>query len=623
MEKTGKNAGAAFLAVLFSATILFLAGCATSDFGVKQEGIESWIEEHQYTALSGDGLSLNTKSYLQRGGKVEEYEEHPDVLLKSLHAEAWKKRDRKLVAALIELCYAQAKEHSDPEEAVPYYLSSAVYAYTYLFDKRFSKKPSPYEPEFLHAVRFYNYASAKVFRYLTSNGLVVNRNFSISYLTGKVEFESAECKLPYKLSHFTHFEICYEYSPYGFHMRTRQSGLGVPFVGIGDMKRWKREGEIFDIGSAAYPGTMLLRFVPDGENDFKVTPEYLDPMETTDVTIDGDEVPLEADLSTYLGFVLNDGSRISPLLSMMNPDRMRETEGLYMLSRYDKRKIPVVFVHGLMSYPRAWTQMINTLLSDPVMRTKYQFWLFAYPTANPILYSASKLRRSLYAAREKFDPKHANKNFDKMVLVGHSMGGLLSKIMVQNAGNVFLERLLGIFSLEEIEELDPKQKAFLREMAMYKRVPFVNEVIFLNVPHRGSMVTRWTVAVWAAKLISLPKRLVSKVVEINKKLLTAARLREHQAPDYVSTGVDNLDPDNPTIKITSELPIDKHVVYHSIIGNNERAGIAGGTDGIVPYQSAHLDGAVSELIIHSGHSGQKTPAAIMEVDRILREHLKR
>ena len=62
--------------------------------------------------------------------------------------------------------------------------------------------------------------------------------------------------------------------------------------------------------------------------------------------------------------------------------------------------------------------------------------------------------------------------------------------------------------------------------------------------------------------------------------------------------------------------------YHSIIGNNKEGGTPGGTDGIVPYSSSHLDGARSELIVHSGHSAQKNPLAIQEVRRILLLHLE-
>jgi len=39
---------------------------------------------------------------------------------------------------------------------------------------------------------------------------------------------------------------------------------------------------------------------------------------------------------------------------------------------------------------------------------------------------------------------------------------------------------------------------------------------------------------------------------------------------------------------------------------------------VVPYRSAHLDGADSELAIPSWHSVQETPAAILELRRILR-----
>jgi hypothetical protein len=39
----------------------------------------------------------------------------------------------------------------------------------------------------------------------------------------------------------------------------------------------------------------------------------------------------------------------------------------------------------------------------------------------------------------------------------------------------------------------------------------------------------------------------------------------------------------------------------------------------VPYQSSHLPGATSELVIPFSHSVQETPEAILEIRRILRE----
>lgn len=78
--------------------------------------------------------------------------------------------------------------------------------------------------------------------------------------------------------------------------------------------------------------------------------------------------------------------------------------------------------------------------------------------------------------------------------------------------------------------------------------------------------------------------------------------------------------DNPMLQTLVEIPIDPHVTYHSIIANHKAADTPGGTDGVVPYESAHLEGAASEKIIRSDHSVQKHPLGIQEVKRILREH---
>ena len=116
-----------------------------------------------------------------------------------------------------------------------------------------------------------------------------------------------------------------------------------------------------------------------------------------------------------------------------NFERPGLESALFMLRPYERGKIPVVFVHGLASSPRAWVQTINELQNNPVLAARYQFWMFIYPTGQPIPGSADQLRRSLIKARESFDPEQSDAAFDRMVLVGHSMGGLLSKMMVQDS----------------------------------------------------------------------------------------------------------------------------------------------------------------------------------------------
>jgi pimeloyl-ACP methyl ester carboxylesterase len=606
-----------FIYILIAVSLIF-TGCR-SEFGVEHAKIEDWIIDHQSSALV-DGLSVETTDFLLRTGNLENYHSDPEKMLKKLYEEVIRTKDRKLVAVLVELCYNQARLISDRDYSVSYYLSSAVYAYFYLFSPLLKDPPSPYEPEFIYTVNFYNFATAEVFRYLRDKKLLSVSNFNMPFLTGKVKFTEAKNGLPYGIKYFNDFILCFENLPIGFHNHTRQSGLGVPLIAIGNEFE-KRKDEIFDISKMACPGSFFIRFKITEEKTIEAHPEYYDAFNTSAIDIYKYKVPLEIDLSSYLGFILKKSATVSPIMAMINPERMLKAEGLYILTPYNKNKIPVVFVHGLMSNARTWGQMLNTLLKYKDIREKYQFWFFVYPTANPVLYSAAKLRKALNKVRQKFDPEHNDAAFDEMVLVGHSLGGILSKMMVQTPGNVFLKKGLNLYSIDKLD-LTKEQRKFVEEMIMFKRLSFVSEVIFLNVPHRGSETTRDTISVWAAKLIHMPEKLVNDMKGVHRKPVIASGIENSYSQVYISTGVDNLDPDNGAINIIADLPIDKNVKYHSIIGNEDKAGIPGGTDGIVSYLSAHLDGAESEIVILSDHGGHKKPEAIMEVRRILLEHLQ-
>ena len=113
---------------------------------------------------------------------------------------------------------------------------------------------------------------------------------------------------------------------------------------------------------------------------------------------------------------------------------------LYMSRPYEAGKIPVIFVHGLVSSPRAWVKTINELENTPLIDSRYQFWVFLYPTGLPIPSSARRLRESLERVRNVIDPTHSDPALDQTVLVGHSMGGVLSKMMAQRTGASLVER---------------------------------------------------------------------------------------------------------------------------------------------------------------------------------------
>jgi hypothetical protein len=58
-----------------------------------------------------------------------------------------------------------------------------------------------------------------------------------------------------------------------------------------------------------------------------------------------------------------------------------------------------------------------------------------------------------------------------------------------------------------------------------------------------------------------------------------------------------------------------------ISGGGDWGAFGAGNDGVVAYESAHLDGVASEKVVHSSHSTQSEPETIQEVRRILRAHV--
>ena len=144
----------------------------------------------------------------------------------------------------------------------------------------------------------------------------------------------------------------------------------------------------------------------------------------------------------------------------------------------------------------------------------------------------------------------------------------------------------------------------------------MKEVIFIATPHRGSYMASNPIVKFGNKFINLPGSLAKSAVALGN-------LREASmmgTPFTMPTALDNMDASNRFIKALSSLPIAPGVHAHSIIPVKGSGPIEEGNDGVVEYQSAHIDGVESELVVRSGHSTQATPQTIEEVRRILYEH---
>lgn len=304
------------------------------------------------------------------------------------------------------------------------------------------------------------------------------------------------------------------------------------------------------------------------------------------------------------------------LLGFVRGDRFSDATGLHPLETPSTDKIPVVFVHGLLSEPNTWRFLHAALLADPVIRQRYQFLAFQYPSSAPVQWSSTRLRQSLSQWRQRMDPDGVHTNLHRMVLVGHSMGGLLSRMQIVRGGR----GLYGRYFRRSIDELrlGEENRRMVRDMFFFDPNPDVERVVFICVPHRGSpMATDWPgrAARYLARLPITALEVTGDLVTLNGDALT---LRGRISP---GSSIDSLRPDSDTVRLLEELPMDPRVRVASIIGCQEGCDDPShSSDGVVPYWSSHLEG-VPETVIPSDHSGQNHPQCAEEIRRLLHEHL--
>lgn len=399
---------------------------------------------------------------------------------------------------------------------------------------------------------------------------------------------------------------------------TLVSGPGAPLVarvrGANDAKT-RRHFELAD--DTVVPLTATVRFgatAPNGAREAFL--ELHDPrwQETAG------KCPLAADYTTPLAAAVElgrTGFLNLGLLGFLRGDRYYEKTGLYPVEPHQPGKIPVVLVHGLISEPNDWRFLRNALLADPTIRRNCQFWVFFYPTSLPVTYSAAMLREGLDTARDQLDPARHDPAMSQMLIVGHSMGGLLARLQISDSGNT-LYRQWFQRPLQELV-LDATDREFLKNTYFFKANPDITEAIFLCVPHRGSPLAASIPGKIARLIVNIPQRVLSLSVHI--VTLNPGAF----ANDVTGSGssIDSLTPGSHLFRALAVMPMSPRVRLHSIIGDRGRGDTPNSSDGVVPYWSSHLPDASSEKIIPAPHSALANPQAMEEIHRILLEHLRR
>lgn len=401
-------------------------------------------------------------------------------------------------------------------------------------------------------------------------------------------------------------------------------GVGVPMVLTLENAKVIRTELRFRPNNGLYvPGTAVLEFgrpaTRGGATSVRL--HFYNTCDRRVVKHCGVTQPMAYDLTSAVEANLdNHYVRENGLLGFFRLDRRQDDIGLFGLDVYDPGKIPVVFVHGLNSSPRIWAGAVNAILADPKLNARYQPLLFIYPTGMPVPAAAGKFRQSLMNFRNTWDPDGNDAGFNRMIVIGHSMGGLLTRLQVIDSG----ERLRQAFFTRDISEiawLTAEQKKEAQAALVVKPLPFVTRAVFIATPHRGSKIADTGIARFLVRLIKLPANVTTTLTRALTEGLDAINPALLNYNSLGLSSVDMLSPEHPYFKALEDCKIT--VPFHSIIGDRGKGTGPESSDGAVPYWSSHLDGAQSEKIVPYGHSCTMKRETVAEVLRILRLHAGR
>lgn len=406
----------------------------------------------------------------------------------------------------------------------------------------------------------------------------------------------------------------------GVPRRTVEDGLGLPCVA------WFRRASPFLAGEPgvpsagmAIPVTALLTFDSAGEAQLR----FIRTLQGQTVPVNGRRRTVAADFSAPLAMMIAKGDNLAlDLVGLFLPTDARRKQGLFQFQPYEPGKIPVVFVHGLMSRPEAWRMALNELLADPEIRERYQFWFYLYPTGLPVWKSAAGLREELDRFNRELEPHlrtaSDRRHLGSKVLVGHSMGGLISSLQIREGG----APLWGQFSDTPLASFPVSERArqALHRLTYFEPREDVSRVIFAGVPHRGSPAALRPGASFFASRV---RYALPEVEFYRATLLGFARENVRRDLAVPANSIRFLREDSPLLLSILNLPRDRSIPVHSIIGDRGRGDSPAGSDGVVPFSSSSFPDVASETIVPSGHSVQSHPDGIAEIARILRENRPR
>lgn len=509
---------------------------------------------------------------------------------------------------------------------------SLRYSYAYLFKLPQKAETRLFDQRQSQVRTFYNYALSRLIisQYLLHPSPTFPEQFNIGNSQYSLNFDQYP---QLKNMPIESLKSSYNLNFSGFYAINRQEGLGSEFVVVKAETKQNKKNE-FILNPEQYyahqpnPNIHRAKYLPVSTVaqplDFKLTGtqiingapfkiQILNPYQYHTTEVNLKPYTFTANYSVPFGLWLSENNLGSAgYKTLLNREQNLIMPHLFMLEPYQPNKKIIVMIHGLASSPEAWIALTNNIMGDKVLRDNYQVWQVFYSTNMPIFESRFQIHALLKQAFATTEPNsESSKN---AVLIGHSMGGIISRLLVSDQD--ISTQAIPLMSAAQKHKLD--QEPIIKERFIFRSLPQFSRAIFIASPHHGTpYADRWFTN-FAKKIIVLPQNFFN-AIEFNQST-TGNKHNLNQGLAF--NGASNLSPNSSFMKLTSDILPNQKFIYHSIMGNQVKSHDPQKmNDGFVPYLSSHLTGQSSVKVIQGGHSIQETPEAVLELRRILRDNL--
>ena len=627
MKNRVAGRSAQWVALIVAGLLLFTTACA-APVGVKRVDSRQVQRELATSVLTSDDLSAATSNVVRVANLEADVERRPEEVLALVHrvllenAGRGDTTSRQALIALSELAFRHASESGDRR----YFFAAALYAWVFLFPADPALEPDPFDPRLRLAADLYNRSVTLAF-VPDDDEEIVLRAETIKLPVGHLEVELDRSSLVWGDRKLVGFVPVSELEVRGLRNRYRWRGIGAPLAALLEPVAPDDRRDAYLQPSLRLPVSALLRFEAlntfEGEPVIRARLELHAAPDGETVRIGDRDVPLEMEPTSSIASMMSEQNPLwMELKRFFVGDLARTRDGLVSLEPYRPGRIPVVLVHGTFSSSSTWAEVVNDLTADPEIRKRFQFWLFDYNTGNPIAYSAWLLRKAMNDLIGSLDPEGEDAALRRAIVVGHSQGGLLTKLMAVDSGLSFW-KLLSDESPEDAE-LSAESREILEGSLLVEPLSMVERLVFIATPHRGSYLANWDIAKWVGRFARSPIALADAALDL---VTSDDQDNTRRQLARTSGSIDNMSPGNRFLEKLVSTPVVERVKTHSIIAVDgkvdleDESSLGDASDGVVKFRSAKITGVDSELLVPSGHSCLKHPWTIGELRRILLSHI--